>query len=41
MCEIESSKVEEHWANNWSHKPEDMNPNEANIFLYQKKKTIY
>jgi hypothetical protein len=37
MCEIEPEIIYNHRASNWSNKPEDMNPDEANIFLYQKK----
>jgi hypothetical protein len=37
MCEIDQTKVEEHWANNLSYKPDHMNSDEANIFLYKKK----
>jgi hypothetical protein len=37
MCEIDPETVFNHWAGNWSKEPEDINPEEENIFLYKKK----
>jgi hypothetical protein len=37
QCEIDPKIIYNHWASNWSNKPDDLNPDDANIFLYQKK----